>query len=413
MPLAAAITGGFGLLNGAVSAVGQKYAADRYLEGVQQTNEQNYKIWQEQQQHNLDMFNVQNDANVRNWQNQFDQTNAYNTALAQRQRLEEAGINPAMMMQGGNAGVASSSGIPTATAQPANAPQMQAPGFVESPLVAFAQTAIQSLQGISQALKFNAETRTEEATRDPIVERIISEKEKNVSEKVLNLAKVGTEHYNKYFRALETREKELEIEYNEKTLETRVQLQDQILQHTIQQRIGQQLSNEAQAIINEFLPAQQQANVALTTYNALKAYYEGQLTKEEVVTEVKKQILIGAQTATEYEKQRTEKALQGFYQTGSALNVANASKAYAEGNKANVEAKGKEIENYKVASTAEAFISATNSAYFLEYQTTQHELEWRDNWWYKGTKIVGDGLRNAVGGIISGSVSRKSGGPNK
>lgn len=65
----------------------------------------NYQIFKEQQQYNWDVMNAQND---------------YNSALRQRGRLESAGMNPYMMMDGGSAGSASSSlGV--------NPPTMQAP----------------------------------------------------------------------------------------------------------------------------------------------------------------------------------------------------------------------------------------------------------------------------------------------
>lgn len=66
----------------------------------------NYKINQMNNQ-----FNERMALQQRNWQeNMWNKENAYNTASAQRQRLEEAGLNPYLMMNGGSAGVASSAG---------------------------------------------------------------------------------------------------------------------------------------------------------------------------------------------------------------------------------------------------------------------------------------------------------------
>lgn len=64
-------------------------AASAQLQATRDTNAMNYKIWQEQM--------------------------AYNSPVAQRKRLEEAGLNPYLMMNGGSAGVMQS------------APQMQSP----------------------------------------------------------------------------------------------------------------------------------------------------------------------------------------------------------------------------------------------------------------------------------------------
>ena len=56
----------------------------------------------------------------------WNRTNEYNSASAQRSRLEEAGLNPYLMMNGGSAGVAqSSSSTSPASAAPPLAMQRQ------------------------------------------------------------------------------------------------------------------------------------------------------------------------------------------------------------------------------------------------------------------------------------------------
>ena len=57
-------------------------------------------------------------------ENMWNKENAYNTASAQRQRLEEAGLNPYLMMNGGSAGAAQSVG-PGASASSAGSAVMQ------------------------------------------------------------------------------------------------------------------------------------------------------------------------------------------------------------------------------------------------------------------------------------------------
>lgn len=63
------------------------------LQLAQETNALNYKMFKEQQQYDTDMWNAQN---------------VYNSAEQQRARLESAGLNPYLMMNGGSAGVADS-----------------------------------------------------------------------------------------------------------------------------------------------------------------------------------------------------------------------------------------------------------------------------------------------------------------
>lgn len=75
-------------------------------QNVRETNQMNYKINQMNNQ-----FNERMAIQQRNWQeNMWNKENAYNTASAQRQRLEEAGLNPYLLMNGGSAGVAQSVG---------------------------------------------------------------------------------------------------------------------------------------------------------------------------------------------------------------------------------------------------------------------------------------------------------------
>jgi len=75
-------------------------------QNVRETNQMNYKINQMNNQ-----FNERMAIQQRNWQeNMWNKENAYNTASAQRQRLEEAGLNPYLMMNGGSAGAAQSAG---------------------------------------------------------------------------------------------------------------------------------------------------------------------------------------------------------------------------------------------------------------------------------------------------------------
>lgn len=81
---------------------------------AQETNLMNYKI---NQMNNS--FNEEQARLARNFQyHMWNETNEYNSASNQRKRLEEAGMNPYMMMNGGSAGTATSVGGPSASASP-------------------------------------------------------------------------------------------------------------------------------------------------------------------------------------------------------------------------------------------------------------------------------------------------------
>lgn len=94
-------------------------------------NNQNLKIAQMNNEFNERMLQKQMDYNTEMWNKQ----NAYNSASAQRDRLSAAGLNPYMMLDGGNAGTAQSAGgitTPTATPVQVSAPQVDFSGIGDS-----------------------------------------------------------------------------------------------------------------------------------------------------------------------------------------------------------------------------------------------------------------------------------------
>ena len=81
------------LAGGLIGKKGSDNAANTQYKIAQETNAMNYKIAQENNAFNERMFDKMND---------------YNSAKNQRKRLEEAGLNPYLMMDGGSAGIATS-----------------------------------------------------------------------------------------------------------------------------------------------------------------------------------------------------------------------------------------------------------------------------------------------------------------
>lgn len=100
-PIGTVVGAGIGALGsmvgGLFSSQGSRYAARKQLQAVRETNAMNYQIAQENNAFNERMWNEQN---------------AYNTPAAQRARLEEAGLNPYLMLDGSSTGTAQST--PTA-----------------------------------------------------------------------------------------------------------------------------------------------------------------------------------------------------------------------------------------------------------------------------------------------------------
>ena len=94
---ASAIAGIGSLVGGLFSSHGSRDAARYQLQAARETNQTNRDIAEQNNKFNERMWNLQNE---------------YNTPTMQRARLEAAGLNPYLMMDGGSAGVAESA--PTA-----------------------------------------------------------------------------------------------------------------------------------------------------------------------------------------------------------------------------------------------------------------------------------------------------------
>lgn len=105
------------IVGGLLGAGASSVQNSQNRQNVRETNQMNYKINQMNNQ-----FNERMAIQQRNWQeNMWNKENAYNTASAQRQRLEEAGLNPYLMMNGGSAGVAQSAGTGAAASSSGSA----------------------------------------------------------------------------------------------------------------------------------------------------------------------------------------------------------------------------------------------------------------------------------------------------
>lgn len=94
---AGAIAGAGSLIGGLWSSHGSRDAARYQLQAQRETNQTNRDIAEQNNKFNERMWNLQNE---------------YNTPEMQRARLEAAGLNPYLMMDGGSAGIAESA--PTA-----------------------------------------------------------------------------------------------------------------------------------------------------------------------------------------------------------------------------------------------------------------------------------------------------------
>ena len=154
------------LIGGALAAVGSVGASVMSNKSnssiAQSSNEFNEKMLDKQMAYNTKMYNQQlgdqwnfyNDAKQNAWD-----VAEYNSAPAQRQRLEAAGLNPYLMMSGGTAGAAQSSGAATSPSAQGVTPPTSAPYTADySGIVQALGDMVDRIQSEPDRNKIRAET---------------------------------------------------------------------------------------------------------------------------------------------------------------------------------------------------------------------------------------------------------------
>lgn len=255
-PVGAAISAGASLLNGIFGGSSQSASNKAYLAGIKATNEANYKIWQEQKEHNKEMFDLENQANRDNWQWQFDLTNEYNSAAAQRQRLEDAGLNPSLMMSGANAGVASSSGIPGAHSSPAPAPQMQAPAQTTPVGLVFSQQTMNGMLQFAQSLNILSQ-KNERDSMLPLTLSLMGTQDKSSKEQYDIFSKYGEQDAK--MRSLILGE---EYQRNVQSNYLQGLIRDDVVKEYRANRILAECNAQQAQILNRYVDPQAQVNYA-------------------------------------------------------------------------------------------------------------------------------------------------------
>ena len=170
---------GLGALVGVIGAgasvagnVMNKKSVDRTNETnmqiAQMNNEWSEKMAEKQMQYNTEMNEKQfgQAKELQSIQNQFqtdmwNKTNEYNSAAAQRERLEQAGLNPYLMMSGGSAGSATAMNGSSASAPSAGSAGLPSPSQVsmQAPQYDFSGVGSSLLAGLDMynKLKLGAE----------------------------------------------------------------------------------------------------------------------------------------------------------------------------------------------------------------------------------------------------------------
>lgn len=208
------IGGAFGIGSSLLNNKAQSDANKTNMQIAQMNNQWSEKMMEKQHAYDVEMWNKNNE---------------YNSASAQRKRYEEAGLNPALMMQGGDAGVAqggSSVGMPSPTTP--NIQPLRYDGFAN----AISNTIQQSMM----IAKNNAEIDAIGQTQD--------------RETALARARI-TEMME------ETRSKKFKNELNDITKDLQIQNMNEDFLKKVQERTNME---EQQKLIQQQIVAQQLIN---------------------------------------------------------------------------------------------------------------------------------------------------------
>lgn len=246
-------------------------------------------------------FNAEQAQIQRDWQEKmWNMNNSYNSPNAMISR----GLNPFIDSSAG-AGVSRSPASGGSSAQAAGLPSLQAfhPDFssVDSALATFAQAkkAISESNRIDTLLPYE-------------IDRMVGEtnwKNKSIGE---------SGYWNKQTGRISA---ELDQSMERQQLENAVTAGKLSAAQTTQVY----LQSDAQAILNKYMDTQQQADLFTKSQYLYNLVQQGALTKQQIRTEMKRAILISAQTS------------------------------------------GQKIDNSIALRTADALISATNMAYYTQY----------------------------------------------
>ena len=242
-------------------------------QNVRETNQMNYKINQMNNQ-----FNERMAIQQRNWQeNMWNKENAYNTASAQRQRLEEAGLNPYLMMNGGSAGVAQSAGSGTAASSSGNAVmqpfQADYSGIGSSIGNIFQYELMQSEKSQMQGAKQLADAKAMETLSNIDWGKLTDETREFLKSTGLARAQLGY--------AKEQQEAD------------NMAMTGLILRA---QRSGMLLNNEAKGILNKYLDQNQQLDLSVKAADYYQRMAAGYLSYAEAKKAIAEEALAAART---------------------------------------------------------------------------------------------------------------------
>lgn len=259
-----------------VPVVGQVASAVGNAVSTNKTNKTNMAINQMNNE-----FNAAEAEKARQFQlDMWNRENDYNTASAQRQRLEKAGLNPYLMMSGGNAGIASSAGSTSpATATPPLSMQRQ------------------DFSGLSNALSTALQISNQTKETNARVQNLQGQKslfDAQANQTLTNIDwyKLGPE-YKKWSRETGLMRAGLQFQTDRQQLRN-MEWSNNLVKA---QRVGQLLDNHSKTVLNKYLDEGQRLQLNLLASSYYDQMAAGHLKYQQAVTELSKRLMYDAQAS--------------------------------------------------------------------------------------------------------------------
>ena len=267
-------------------------------------------------------FNAAEAEKARQFQlDMWNRENEYNSASSQRQRLSEAGLNPYLMMNGGNAGVASSTGSASpATAAPPLSMQRQDFSGLSSTLSSALQIANQTKETNANVQTLQSQKSLYDAQANSILSNV-------------DWWRLGPE-YKKWSQMTGLARAGLQFQTDRQNLRN-MTWSGNLIQA---QRIGVLLDNDSKRVINKYLDEGQRLQLDLMASQYYDAMASGHLKYQQALSEITKRIVMAA------------------------------------------EAKGMQISNDIAEKTSEGYIRALNAEYAASYDINSPFTEGKDSY---------------------------------
>lgn len=257
-----------------IPVVGQVASAIGNAASTNSTNRTNMQINRMNNE-----FNAAEAEKARQFQlDMWNRENEYNSASSQRSRLEEAGLNPYLMMNGGSAGTASSVGP-------------SAPASASSPLGMQRQDFSGFSNALSSALQLANQTRETNAVVQNLQgQKSLAEAQTNSILSNVDWYKLSPT-YKKWLQATGSVRADLQLNTDKQNLDN-MHWSGSLIRA---QRAGLLLDNNAKTVINKYLDQGQQLqlNIAAAQYEDLMS--SGYLKYQQAKSELSKRILMSAQ----------------------------------------------------------------------------------------------------------------------